>query len=95
MSSLATVPEIVTDPTDTTRRGFSCKTVLLNCNCHSFDAVEQQLIKAIHCSLSKAREISWKVHNSGSAVVYVGARERCEAVAMVLEDIGLIVKVSE
>ena len=84
-----------TQPTDTGRTHFSCKTILFNCNCHSFDDVERQLVKAIHCSLARAREISWKVHNTGSAVVYSGPKERCEAVAMVLEDIGLIVKVSE
>ena len=84
-----------TQPTDSTRRGFFCKTVLLNCDCHSFDEVEVQLIKAIRCSLSKARQISWEVHTKGSAVVYAGPKERCEAVAMVLEDIRLLVKVSE
>lgn len=52
-------------------------------------------MKAIRCSLKAAREIAWKVHTTGSAVVYSGPRERCEAVAMVLEDIGLVVKVSE
>ena len=93
----ATATEIrkVTEPTDATRKGFSCKTILFNCNCHSFDEVERQLMKAIHCSLSKAREKAWKVHTTGSAIVYSGHRERCEAVAMVLEDIHLIVKVSE
>lgn len=82
-------------PIDTTHKGFICKTILFNCNCHSFDDVEKQLLKAIHCSLAKAREFSWTIHTKGSAVVYSGPRERCEAVAGVLEDIGLIVKVSE
>ena len=35
------------------------------------------------------------VHTSGKAVVYTGHRERCEAVAMVLEEIGLLTKVSQ
>ncbi len=81
--------------TDTTRRGFNCRTILFNCSCHSFDEVENQLIKAIHCSLAQARDFAWKVHTTGSTVVYTGHRERCEAVAMVLEDIKLVVKVSE
>ena len=84
-----------TQPTDTSHKGFLCKTILFNCHCHSFDVVERQLIKAIHCSLSRAREISWKVHTAGREVVYTGPRERCEAVGNVLEDIGLVVKVSE
>ena len=91
----ATEKRKATDPTHTSRRNFSCKTILFNCNCHSFDEVETQLIKAIHCSLSRAREIAWEVHTKGCAVVYTGHKERCEAVAMVLEDIRLIVKVSE
>ena len=73
---------------------FSWKTVLFNCNCHTFDEVEKQLVKAVHCSLSRARKLSWEVHSEGLAVVYTGPKERCEAVAGILEDIGLIVKVS-
>ena len=83
------------EPTDSSRHGFSCNAILFNCSCHSFDEVERQLIKAIHCSLAQARKFSWEVHNAGKAVVYTGPRERCEAVAYVLEDIGLIVRVSE
>ena len=91
----ATLTRKQTEPTDVTRRGFGCKTILLNCECHSFDEVEVQLQKAIRCSLSQARKFAWEVHTKGSAVVYSGPKERCEAVAMVLEDIGLVVKVSE
>ena len=70
------------------------KTILFNCDCHTFDQVERQLMKAIRCTLSRARQISTEVHTKGSAAVYRGARERCEAVEMVLSDIGLIVKVA-
>lgn len=93
--STATVIRKAHEPSDTSRKGFICKTILLNCECHTFDQVERQLIKAIHCSISRAREIAWKVHTTGSEIVYTGPRERCEAVASVLEDIRLIVKVSE
>ena len=71
------------------------KTVLYNCECHTFDDVEKQLIKATRCSLSKARQLSNEVHQKGLAVVYTGAKERCEAVAMVLGEIGLIVSVAK
>lgn len=71
------------------------KTILFNCDCHSFDQVERQLIKAVRCTLSRAREISWEVHSKGSSVVYEGVRERCEAVADVLGSIGLLVKVEQ
>ena len=93
--SPATLRRSQAQPTDSSKRGFGCRTILFNCECHSFDEVETQLIKAIRCPLSVARKYSWEVHNKGSAVVYTGHKERCEAVAMVLEDIGLVVKVSE
>ena len=75
--------------------GHGWRTVLSNCDCHSFDEVERQLIKATRCSLARARELSWQVHHQGFAVVYEGPRERCEAVADVLGSIGLLVKISQ
>lgn len=71
------------------------RTILFNCDCHSFDEVERVVVQAIHCSLARAREISHEVHTKGSAVVYKGVRERCEAVADVIGSTGLQVKVSE
>lgn len=93
--STATLPHKLNQPINSSQKGFHCKTILFNCNCHSFDEVENQLIKAIRCSLARAREISWQVHNQGCSVVYSGHRERCEAVSSVLEDIGLLTQVSE
>ena len=71
------------------------KTILFNCECHTFEQVEAQLIKAIRCPLGKARAIAWEVHSKGLSVVYVGVRERAEAVAEVLASIGLVVKVAQ
>ncbi|MBI4062010.1 MAG: ATP-dependent Clp protease adaptor ClpS [Elusimicrobia bacterium] len=70
------------------------RVILFNCDCHTFEQVEGALIKAVRCSLAQARAFSWEVHSKGSAVVYRGARERCEAVADVLGRVGLQVKVS-
>lgn len=83
------------EPTDGTTRGAPWNTILFNCNCHSFDDVAKQLMKAIRVSYDRGMEIANVVHHSGKAVVYTGHRERAEAVAMVLEDIGLITKVSQ
>jgi len=80
-------------PTDGTTRGLPWTTLLFNCNCHTFDQVARQLTKAIRVSYERGMQIANVVHNSGKAVVYTGHRERCEAVAMVLEDIGLLTKV--
>jgi len=90
-----TLIEDETDTADSTGTGHGWRVVLFNCDCHTFDEVERQLIKATRCTLSQARAHSNEVHMKGSSVVYRGARERCEAVAAVLEDIRLVVKVSE
>ena len=87
-------PELEEETTDHSGTDSAWRTILFNCGCHSFDEVEVQLIKAIRCTLSRARRFSMEVHTKGSAVVYQGPRERCEAVAMVLSDIGLIVEVA-
>jgi ATP-dependent Clp protease adaptor protein ClpS len=94
-SAIVHKPRKQKGPTDGTTRGAPWNTILFNCNCHSFDDVARQLMKAIRVSYERGMEIASVVHNSGKAVVYTGHRERCEAVAMVLEDIRLIVKVSK
>ncbi len=81
--------------TDGTTRGVPWNTILFNCSCHTFDQVARQLVKAIHVSYDQAMALANVVHFQGKAVVYTGHRERCEAVAMVLEEIGLITKVSQ
>lgn len=78
-----------------TRLDVSWRTTLFNCDCHSFDEVERQLQKATRCTLGRARQLSTEVHTKGSAVVYTGTRERCEAVAECLGSIGLLVNVSQ
>lgn len=84
----------VEDPADSERdAGWSV--ILYNCECHTFDQVERILIKAVRCGLAQARAFSTEVDTKGSAVVYQGALERCEAVADVIGSIGLLVKVSQ
>jgi ATP-dependent Clp protease adaptor protein ClpS len=76
-------------------RGQGWKTILFNCNCHTFQEVALQLMKAIRCTYEKGMQYANVVHHTGSAIVYSGAKERCEAVAAVLEDIGLRAKVDQ
>ena len=71
----------------------SWKTILFNCDCHTFDEVEKIVMKAIRCTLSRARQISHEVNVRGNAAIYLGHRERCETVADVVASIGLRVKV--
>lgn len=94
-SGSAAAPVETEDEIDSTESEYVWRTVLFNCECHSFDEVERQLMKAVRCTLSRARQWSWEVHSRGCAIVYTGPQERCEAVAGVLEDIGLVVKVSQ
>jgi ATP-dependent Clp protease adaptor protein ClpS len=70
-------------------------TLLWNCDCHSFEQVANQLVKAIGCSYDDGMAIAWRVHSEGKAAVRVGARPECERVARVLAEIGLRVTVVE
>jgi len=81
-------------PADT-ERDHGWKVILFNCDCHSFEQVEAILVKAVRCGLAQARAYSWEIHSKGSAVVYQGALERCEAVADAIASIGLQVKISQ
>jgi ATP-dependent Clp protease adaptor protein ClpS len=81
------------ETTGTGSGGEPWKVLLFNCDCHTFDEVEKVVMKATRCTLSRARQISGEVNSRGSAVVYDGPLERCEAVAEVIASIGLRVKV--
>jgi ATP-dependent Clp protease adapter protein ClpS len=68
-------------------------TILHNCECHTFEQVVRQLQKAIACSEAEGWDIAWQVHNTGKAVVKVGAEAECVRVGNVLAAIGLVVTV--
>jgi len=70
-------------------------TILHNCDCHTFQQVVEQLMKAIACSEERAWELAWQVHNSGKAVVKVGSETECVRVGNVLASIGLVVTVAQ
>jgi ATP-dependent Clp protease adapter protein ClpS len=72
---------------------YDARTVLFNDEVHTFEDVARQLMKAIRCTYGQGMAFANMVHNVGHAVVYRGPRERCEAVAMVLEEIKLRVTV--
>ena len=95
MVAILQKPHNKKETTDGTTRGTPWNTILFNCNCHSFDEVARQLMKAIRVSYERGMSLANTVHHTGKAIVYTGHRERCEAVAMVLEDIRLITKVSQ
>jgi ATP-dependent Clp protease adaptor protein ClpS len=77
-----------------TASGEGSKVYLFNCDCHTFDDVIGQLVKAVPgMTRGQAEEIAWRVHTQGLAEVYRGGAPECERVAAVLAEIGLIVQV--
>lgn len=68
-------------------------TILYNCDCHTFEQVVRQLMKAIRCSEGEGWRIAWQVHNTGKAVVRVAAEAECVRVGNVLAAVGLVVSV--
>jgi ATP-dependent Clp protease adapter protein ClpS len=70
-------------------------TILWNCDCHTFEQVANQLVKAIGCSYDEGMEIAWRIHTQGKATVRVGPRPECERVGRTLAEIGLRVTVVE
>ena len=70
-------------------------TILWNCDCHTFEQVARQLVKAIGCSYDDGMAIAGRVHNDGKAVVRVGPKSECERVGQILAEIGLRVTVAE
>ena len=70
-------------------------TILHNCDCHTFEQVVRQLMKAIACSEERGWELAWEVHNTGRAVVKVGEETECVRVGNVLASIGLVVTVAQ
>jgi ATP-dependent Clp protease adaptor protein ClpS len=59
-----------------------------------FDAVTKIFLKAVPgMTLERAYALTMEVHTSGSAVPYVGPKERAEQVAEVIRTIGIKVTV--
>jgi ATP-dependent Clp protease adapter protein ClpS len=85
-------PEEVTDRGTGSSEGS--KVFLFNCECHSFEEVITQLLKAVPgMTRSLAEDLAWRVHTQGLAEVYRGDESECERVAKVLGETGLIVQV--
>jgi ATP-dependent Clp protease adaptor protein ClpS len=74
--------------------GEGSKVFLFNCECHSFEEVITQLLKAVPgMTHALAEDLAWRVHTQGLAEVYRGGASDCERVAKILGETGLIVQV--
>ncbi len=92
LSAERVLPDEIADRTGTGGQGS--KVFLFNCNCHSFDDVITQLVKAVPgMTPAQAEEIAWRVHTTGLAEVYRGGATECDRVARILGETGLIVQV--
>lgn len=67
--------------------------ILYDDDVHTFDEVIYQLIKALGCSMKRAEEITFAVHNKGKAVVHQGSFEECLKINAVLQEIQLITEI--
>lgn len=74
---------------DTITGSMNGKVVLFNDEHHTFEEVINQILRAVHCSIDKAEQLTWEVHNSGKATVYEGPLPECLHVSAVLEEISL------
>jgi ATP-dependent Clp protease adaptor protein ClpS len=90
-----TSPEVEAEQVEETALAPPWITILYNCDCHTFEDVVKQLMKAIGCSEDRGWEIAWEVHNTGKSVVKVGPETECVRVGNILAAIGLVVTVTQ
>ncbi|MFQ5753589.1 MAG: ATP-dependent Clp protease adaptor ClpS [bacterium] len=67
--------------------------ILFNDDIHSFDEVILQLQKAAGYSVLEATRITLEAHFKGKAVAFQGEFQKCNRVAGILREIGLIVEI--
>lgn len=82
-------------PRDSNDGAFGWKVVLFNDDWHTFQDVAFQLMKAVGCTRERGFALANVVHHTGSAIVFQGPKERCEAVADILEVIQLKTQVCQ
>jgi ATP-dependent Clp protease adaptor protein ClpS len=71
-------PRAKTDQTTQTRRQPPYHVVILNDEEHTFEYVIDLLTKLFRHSLPAAEELTWRIHNTGRAIVYTTHKEKAE-----------------
>ncbi len=69
------------------------KVILFNDEVHTFEEVIGQIIKATGCDEAKAEALTWEVHTTGKAMVFVGPITKAVQVSHVLEEIDLLTQI--
>lgn len=96
MPTAPATPDITFDPEvlSRVRQLRPHKVVVLDCQCHTFDDVEQALCQVIPgMTRPRANAHAWEIHTSGASVVATAPRERAEHFGGQLRRRGLRVKV--
>ena len=84
----------VEEEQDTRTGAGGSRVFLFNCDCHSFEEVIVQLLKAVpNMTRPLAEELAHRAHAEGLAEVYRGGAKDCDRVARILGETGLIVQV--
>ena len=73
-----TAPRSRTAQATETRRQPPYNVVILNDEEHTFDYVIELLTKLFAHPLSTAKQLTWRIHNTGRAVVYTTHKEKAE-----------------
>jgi len=73
-----TAPRSKAEPTARTRRQPPYHVIILNDEEHTFDYVIDLLMRLFGHPLNAAEELTWRIHNTGRAVVYTTHREKAE-----------------
>lgn len=66
--------------------------IVFNDEVHSFDEVEEILIKATGCTMEKAEALAVEIDAKGRAICFSGDEEECGRVAAIIGSIGLQVE---
>jgi ATP-dependent Clp protease adaptor protein ClpS len=73
-----TAPRSKAVPTTQTRRQPPYHVIILNDEEHTFEYVIELLVRLFGHPLNTAQELTWRIHNTGRAVVYTTHREKAE-----------------
>jgi ATP-dependent Clp protease adaptor protein ClpS len=76
--STKTTPKDKTQNTTTTRRQPPYNVIVLNDEEHTFEYVIEMLVKIFGHSLTLAETLTWRIHNTGRAIVLTTHRELAE-----------------
>jgi ATP-dependent Clp protease adaptor protein ClpS len=73
-----TAPRSQTNPRNETKQLPPYNVIILNDEEHTFDYVIELLTKLFAHAASTAKELTWRIHTTGRAIVYTTHKEKAE-----------------